>query len=173
MPMLAAAALDRSMILPPVKGPRSLIRTTTDCPLERFSTRTRVPNGNDRCAAVRSSGFIRSPLAVLFAGKEYQEAWPRWSAVAESKGTIAAAPRSPTAIILARTVNIALVSPYSVVWQVFETDEESSRPHFLCRAVTYGAKRPKIDSHEVIERRFGQPCPKTAAKIKTCLETDT
>jgi hypothetical protein len=67
----------------------------------------------------------------------------------------------------------ALVSPYSVVRKVFETDEESSRPHALCRAVTYGEKRPKIDSQEVIERRFGKPCPKTAAKVKTCLETET
>src|SRR3990170_6261336 len=45
IPMLAAAAFDRSMILPPMKGPRSLIRTTTERPFERFSTRTLVPNG--------------------------------------------------------------------------------------------------------------------------------
>src|SRR6185312_9397632 len=82
MPMLAAAAFDKSMIRPPINGPRSLIRTTTDRPLDRFSTSTLVPKGNERCAAVSSLGFICSPFAVMFAGSEYQEAWPSWSALA-------------------------------------------------------------------------------------------
>jgi hypothetical protein len=41
-----------------------LIVTTADRPLLRFSTRTFVPNGNERCAAVMALGFIRAPLAV-------------------------------------------------------------------------------------------------------------
>jgi hypothetical protein len=64
MPMLWAAAFDRSMIRPPTKGPRSLMRTTTERPFDKFSTRTLVPNGSERCAAVSSLGFICSPLAV-------------------------------------------------------------------------------------------------------------
>jgi hypothetical protein len=55
MPMLEAAAFDRSMILPFTNGPRSLIVTFTERPLLKFSTRTLVPNGNERCAAVKSS----------------------------------------------------------------------------------------------------------------------
>jgi hypothetical protein len=82
IPMLAAAALDRSMIRPPMKGPRSLIRTTTERPLARFWTSTFVPKGSERCAAVSSFGFISSPLAVLLDGNEYQDAWPSWSACA-------------------------------------------------------------------------------------------
>jgi hypothetical protein len=73
MPMLAAAAFERSMTRPPMNGPRSLMRTTTDWPLFRFSTTTLVPKGSDRCAAVNSLGFIISPLAVRECSA-YQEA---------------------------------------------------------------------------------------------------
>jgi hypothetical protein len=40
------------------------MRTTIRLPLARFVTRTRVPNGSVRCAAVSRSGSNRSPLAV-------------------------------------------------------------------------------------------------------------
>src|SRR6266404_5400755 len=46
-------------------GPRSLILTTTARPLLRSVTRTRVPNGSVRCAAVRACTLKYSPLAVL------------------------------------------------------------------------------------------------------------
>ena len=62
MPMLAAAAFDRSMMRPPMNGPRSLIRTTTERPLARFSTNTLVPNGSERCAAVSSFGIHVLPI---------------------------------------------------------------------------------------------------------------
>lgn len=61
-----AALYDRSMMRPRVNGPRSLIFTTTDLPFSRFSTRTFVPNGHVRWAAVSSNMLYRSPLAVWF-----------------------------------------------------------------------------------------------------------
>jgi hypothetical protein len=79
MPRTDAAALETSMIRPPTKGPRSLIRTTTERPLVRFSTSTLVPKGNERCAAVISLGFIISPHAVRECSA-YQDACPTWSA---------------------------------------------------------------------------------------------
>ena len=79
MPRLDAAALDTSMIRPFTKGPRSLIRTTTERPLLRFSTSTLVPKGSERCAAVISLGFIISPLAVRELSA-YQDACPTCSA---------------------------------------------------------------------------------------------
>src|SRR5262245_704834 len=79
MPRTDAAALEMSMIRPPTKGPRSLIRTTTERPLVRFSTSTLVPKGNERCAAVNSLGFIISPLAVRECSA-YEDACPTWSA---------------------------------------------------------------------------------------------
>lgn len=52
-----AAFFDRSMMRPRLNGPRSLIRTTTEGLSERSIrvTRTRVPNGRLRWAAVRTS----------------------------------------------------------------------------------------------------------------------
>jgi hypothetical protein len=47
-----------------LNGPRSVIVTTTLLPLPRFVTRTRVPNGSVRCAAVSLCVSKRSPLAV-------------------------------------------------------------------------------------------------------------
>lgn len=64
-PSSEAAARDTSITRPRMKGPRSLMRTTTVRPLRRFVTRTLVPNGNERCAAVMAEGLKRSPLAVL------------------------------------------------------------------------------------------------------------
>ena len=75
MPRLEAAALETSMIRPFTKGPRSLMRTTTERPFLKFSTSTLVPKGRDRCAAVRALGFIISPLAVCDLSA-YHEAWP-------------------------------------------------------------------------------------------------
>lgn len=46
MPISLAAAFERSMIRPPTKGPRSLMRTMTVSPLLVLVTLTRVPNGN-------------------------------------------------------------------------------------------------------------------------------
>jgi hypothetical protein len=63
-PTLDAAALDRSMMRPGTPGPRSLIFTTTDRPFFRFVTRTWLPNGSVRCAAVNSLSSKGSPLAV-------------------------------------------------------------------------------------------------------------
>ena len=52
------------MTRPPAYGPRSLIRTTTVRPLVLLVTRTRVPKGSERWAAVKSWVLKRSPLAV-------------------------------------------------------------------------------------------------------------
>jgi hypothetical protein len=121
MPMLAAAAFDRSMILPPMKGPRSLMRTITDRPFERFSTKTRVPNGNDRCAAVSSSGFIRSPFAVLLAGKEYQER----GAVGAEEGNYRSGARSPPQSSWLACEQRSYLRIHS--WEGFKTGEETGR----------------------------------------------
>src|SRR5262249_23772344 len=64
-------------------GPRSLMRTTTDRPLARFSTRTREPSGSVRCAAVSLSPSMTSPLAVAVV-KSYQEARPVSGGLARS-----------------------------------------------------------------------------------------
>ncbi len=75
-----AADADRSMIRPRATGPRSLIRTTTERPVSRLVTRTWVPNGSERWAAVRASATWVSPSAVglLLACGRYQEASPSW-----------------------------------------------------------------------------------------------
>src|SRR5690606_21958264 len=62
IPSSSAAAWLRSITRLPWNGPRSLIRTTTERPL--CVTRTLLPNGSVRCAAVYSVGSKRSPLAV-------------------------------------------------------------------------------------------------------------
>lgn len=64
MPMAFAADDERSMIRSRATGPRSVIRTTTDRPVERSVTRTRVPNGSDGCAAVSAAGSSGSPSAM-------------------------------------------------------------------------------------------------------------
>ena len=51
-PSARAAAGVTSMTRPRMNGPRSLMRTTTDFPLCLLVTRTSVPNGSVRCAAV-------------------------------------------------------------------------------------------------------------------------
>ena len=46
-------------------GPRSMIGTTTKWPFPRCVTRTQVPSGSVRCAAVGWRGSKIAPLAVL------------------------------------------------------------------------------------------------------------
>jgi hypothetical protein len=63
---------------PLIKGPRSLMRTTTSLPSTKDLTRTRVPKGKVLCAAVSSLVLKRSPLAVTLPWKRgpYHEAIP-------------------------------------------------------------------------------------------------
>lgn len=63
-PSRRAAARDRSMIRFPIQGPRSRIRTITDRPFRKFVTRTRVPSGRVRCAAIISCSLNGSPHAI-------------------------------------------------------------------------------------------------------------
>lgn len=63
-PNRRAAVGVTSMTRPRTNGPRSLIRTTTERPLRRLVTRTIVPNGSVRCAAVMPLALAVSPLAV-------------------------------------------------------------------------------------------------------------
>jgi hypothetical protein len=51
MPILSADALERSMTRPTVSGPRTMMRTSTERPLRKCLTRTRVPNGSVLWAA--------------------------------------------------------------------------------------------------------------------------
>jgi len=60
-PIARAAAGGRSISLPRTQGPRSLMRTVTHL---LWQTRTRVPNGNRRWAAVIAEQSTRSPFAV-------------------------------------------------------------------------------------------------------------
>ena len=66
LPMAAKAALERSRQRPPMYGPRSLMRTVTDSPFDRFVTRTLLPIGRVLWAAVIADGLKRSPLAVIW-----------------------------------------------------------------------------------------------------------
>ncbi len=79
MPSFWAAPRVRSITRPRTKGPRSLMRTTTERPLLRLSTLTRVPKGRLRWAAARAFAFILSPLAVLVP-MLYHDALPHWAA---------------------------------------------------------------------------------------------
>ena len=49
----------------PTKGPRSVMRTTTDWSLARFVTRTMEPMGRVRCAAVMAFWSYTLPSAAL------------------------------------------------------------------------------------------------------------
>ena len=64
-PIASAAASERSRIRYLIKGPRSLIRTSTDFPVRRKVTWTRVPKGRSGDAAVSSFESNRRPLLVL------------------------------------------------------------------------------------------------------------
>lgn len=66
------------MMRPPANGPRSLMRTSTDRPLSRLVTRTQVPNGSVRWAAVIWPMSYTSPLAVRrpWYGWPYHDASP-------------------------------------------------------------------------------------------------
>jgi hypothetical protein len=67
------------MMRPRTNGPRSLMVTTTDLPFLLLVTRTLVPNGNERCAAVKAFGLRRPPLATLLPlDVEYTDAIPDW-----------------------------------------------------------------------------------------------
>src|ERR1041384_2826252 len=63
IPIARAPAGVRSITRPRTNGPRSLIRTTTDLLFRVLVTRTMVPNGSLRCAAVSAPDETRSPLA--------------------------------------------------------------------------------------------------------------
>ena len=63
-PSWFASARVRSITRLLMKGPRSLMRTVMMRPLFVLMTRTIVPNGNVRWAAVKALEFDCSPLAV-------------------------------------------------------------------------------------------------------------
>jgi hypothetical protein len=48
-----------------MNGPRSFTLTMTDLPLPTFVTRTFVPKGSVRCAAVKAFDLTLSPFAVF------------------------------------------------------------------------------------------------------------
>ena len=63
-PRSLAPSLERSMILPGMKGPRSLTRTTMERPLSRLVTRTAEGIGRVLWAAETTLGLNISPFAV-------------------------------------------------------------------------------------------------------------
>ena len=60
-----AAASDKSMIRSSMNGPRSVIRTTTECFVVSFVTRTTEFSGIVRCAAVIPFWSYTSPFDPL------------------------------------------------------------------------------------------------------------
>src|SRR6266446_3463268 len=78
------------MARPRTNGPRSLMRTTTERPFARFVTRTRVPSGNERCAAVKPFASNRSPLAVRLPSKlsPYHDANVTWPPAGRDGGGV-------------------------------------------------------------------------------------
>src|SRR5665213_4343026 len=85
------------------------MRTTTEWPLLRLSTRTWVPKGSVRWAAARMFASIASPLAVLLPIL-YQEALPHWAADATPELRVAAAQNAPKANPNARTRDLLKVT---------------------------------------------------------------
>src|SRR5262245_3742300 len=107
MPSNRAAAGARSMIRPRTKGPRSVIVTLTDFPLLVWVTRTLVPNGSVRCAAVKAWSIILIPLAVLvLCLVEYTDAMPL-SAAVEADGSST----SPSTIVKMQSGVFKMVLP--------------------------------------------------------------
>src|SRR5690606_28775308 len=99
-PSLFAAAFDRSITRPLMKGPRSLTRTTTDLPFSWLVTLSLVPKGRVRCAAVSSDGSICSPEAV-WEYSAYQEALPHCAEAGTADAAARNAPASAPAMAAA------------------------------------------------------------------------
>jgi hypothetical protein len=83
-----------------------VIVTITDFPLLPV-TRTLVPNGRVRCAAVKAWSVILVPLAVLvLCLVEYTDAMPLWAAVeADGKST------SPSTMIAMQSWTFKMIFP--------------------------------------------------------------
>src|SRR5262245_3662349 len=64
-PSARAPAGVTSITRPATNGPRSVIVTTTDCPLLVLVTRTLLPKGRLRWAAVKALSLSLTPLAVV------------------------------------------------------------------------------------------------------------
>src|SRR5215204_4572026 len=114
-PSARAALFDRSMTRPRTNGPRSLIRTTTDRPLCLLTTRTRVPNGRVRCAAVNALALNISPLAVRRPWKPgpYQDAIPESAFAPETVFADAGAPAQAIVITAAKAASLLRMNfPY-------------------------------------------------------------
>ena len=95
------------MIRPRTKGPRSVIVTLTDFPLLVWVTRTLVPNGSVRCAAVKAWSVNLVPLAVLvLCLVEYTDAMPL-SAAVEADGSST----SPSTIVKMQSGVFKMVLP--------------------------------------------------------------
>src|SRR6185295_8475961 len=108
-PSCWAAPRDRSRKRPFTNGPRSLMRTMTLRPFLLLVTRTLVPNGRLRWAAVRADGFMRSPEAVREC-RAYQEARPHWAdaaTVERPSESVAASARPEAASFLFIIIGIA------------------------------------------------------------------
>src|SRR5215213_3644168 len=95
------------MTRPAAKGPRSLMRTTTERPVRVLVIRTREPKGKLLCAAVKARVLNRSPLAVflLLNPGPYQEAAPVWIGLLSSATAgVAARARPRTRAVIAKAL---------------------------------------------------------------------
>jgi hypothetical protein len=82
-------------------------------PFFKFSTLTRVPKGNERCAAVIAPGLQRSPDAV-FDVSEYHEARPVSAKASPSKVMLATVNAIATkALLFKKGISLFLQSIYN------------------------------------------------------------
>src|SRR5829696_3889451 len=117
------------MTRPPTKGPRSLMRTTTERPVRSLVTRTREPKGKLLCAAVRARVLKRSPLAVFLPWKPgpYQDAPPLWIDLASAPEKPAHTPprtRAATARVFeARVISHSLLFIWNARQPILVSDK--------------------------------------------------
>src|SRR5205085_527954 len=129
-PICCAAAYDRSMVRPPMYGPRSLMRTRTLCPVFGLETSHTVPNGSDRCAAVNSSGSKISPFAVVRPANScpYQLATPCNCCDVVGCGFGAVAQPATTTMLNATRIRLTPAPPHALHHQVLSHHERQLAP---------------------------------------------
>src|SRR3954453_6437003 len=98
--MARAAPVERSRTRPRMNGPRSLMVTRTLEP--PWETRSLVPNGSERCAAVMAFWLKRWPAAVLLPDSvPYTESLPEKERPVPCDGVIDALALRQSEVVLA------------------------------------------------------------------------
>ena len=116
-PSCFAAAHETSITRPRIPGPRSLIFNTVDARFLRLVTRTVVPKGSFRWAAVSLSLSNISPLAVGFPWRSapYQLAIPTSPlGISTTRGSGAGMTRGLASVVGDRAINPATAQPITI-----------------------------------------------------------